>query len=255
MSYYLADDNGYLADFASIGGLADLRKWAAGQAQDVKSFFETGETTNPSMLATALKTVKIPGPIVADAVGLLRKFAPGAAGTLVISDGITDGEDEEPRAAAEIKGFKFNVTNRKAVTWAKEHAADLVSGVSKTTREGIRDLVESAFVEQFDVQDLADQIEELVGDNSRAELIARTEVMRASNEGQQELWDQAVEAGFLSGREQQEWIVTPDDRLCPVCEPLDGQTVPVDGQFDVDGDKIDGPPAHPNCRCTVGLVL
>jgi hypothetical protein len=59
----------------------------------------------------------------------------------------------------------------------------------------------------------------LIGDPERAELIARTETMRASNEGQQEAWDQAVEEGLLTGNEQQEWIVTPDDRLCPSASP------------------------------------
>jgi hypothetical protein len=55
--------------------------------------------------------------------------------------------------------------------------------------------------------------------------------MRASNEGQQEAWDQAVEEGLLTGNEQQEWIVTPDDRLCPECEPFDGCRRRLDGTF------------------------
>jgi SPP1 gp7 family putative phage head morphogenesis protein len=159
------------------------------------------------------------------------------------------------RAAADVKGFKFDVTNPRAVEWIKQHTADLVADVSETTREAIRNLVEDAFTEQYDVDELADQIEDLVGDAGRADTIARTETIRASNQGQQEAWDQAVDAGLLTGSEQQEWIVTPDDRLCPVCEPLDGVTVGLDESFSVDGDEIDGPPAHPNCRCTVGLVI
>lgn len=158
-------------------------------------------------------------------------------------------------AAPEIKGFKFDATNPSAVEWIREHAASTITGISETTREAVKDLVEAAFEEQFDVDDLADAIsEELGGDPDRAENIARTETMLASNRGQQLAWDQAIEAGWLTGEEQQEWITTPDDRLCPICEPLDGQTVPLGGQFKVDGDRIDGPPAHPRCRCTVGLT-
>jgi len=158
-------------------------------------------------------------------------------------------------AAPEIKGFAFDVTHEKARDWIRDNAADTVTGISRTTRETIRDLVDASFAEQFDVEDLADEIADVVGiDPSRAETIARTETMKASNAGQQLAWDQAAEEGLLTGDESMEWIVTPDDRLCPICEPLDGQTVPLGGMFDVDGEDVEGPPAHPNCRCTVGLT-
>lgn len=156
------------------------------------------------------------------------------------------------RAAAD---FKFDVTNPKAVEWIQDHAAETITGINEATRDEIRDLVEASFEDQFDVDELADQIGDLIGDDARAETIARTETMRASNQGQLEAWNQATEAGLLTGREQKEWIVTPDDRLCPICEPMDGVNVPLDADFDVDGDMIDGPPAHPNCRCTVALTL
>jgi SPP1 gp7 family putative phage head morphogenesis protein len=96
--------------------------------------------------------------------------------------------------------------------------------------------------------------DELLG--SRAETIARTETMRASNEGQLELWEQGIEDGFFSADDSKRWIITDDDRLCPICEALDGQEVQLDEQFDLEGgEQVDAPPAHPNCRCTIGLVL
>jgi SPP1 gp7 family putative phage head morphogenesis protein len=99
------------------------------------------------------------------------------------------------------------------------------------------------------------EIEVLIGDADRAETIARTETMRAANEGQIEAWQQAAETGLLTGNESTEWITTPDDRLCPICEPLDGQTTALGGTFEVDGDRVSSPPAHPRCRCTVGLAV
>jgi SPP1 gp7 family putative phage head morphogenesis protein len=158
-------------------------------------------------------------------------------------------------AAPAIKDFKFDVTNQKAVDWASKHAAETITGISNSTRDEIRELVETSFEDQIDVRELADQIADVIGDVARADTIARTESMRAANQGQSELWDQAVDQGLLTGDEQQEWIVTPDDKLCPICEPMDGVTTGLDDTFDVDGDEIDGPPAHPNCRCTVGLTL
>lgn len=151
--------------------------------------------------------------------------------------------------------WKFDVTEPNAVKWIKDHAAEAVKDIDEATREQIREVVEEAFTDQFDVDDLADEIADIIGDEARADVIARTEVMRASNQGQLEAWEQATDAGLLTGDETKEWITTPDDRLCPVCEPLDGVNVAMNEDFDVDGEKVEGPPAHPNCRCTVGLTL
>lgn len=156
------------------------------------------------------------------------------------------------RAAAEVS-FAFDETNPRAVAWVQAHSLKLIEDLSETTRNDIRDLIEGAFEGEYDTDDLADQIETLIGDSTRAETIARTETMRASNQGQLEAWDQAQEKGLLTGTELLEWITTPDDRLCPICEPLDGETAPRGGTFEVDGDRITAPPAHPRCRCTVGL--
>jgi SPP1 gp7 family putative phage head morphogenesis protein len=156
---------------------------------------------------------------------------------------------------ADIKGFNFDSTDPRAVDWVRDHAGETIDGINADTREQIRDVIEDAFSDQFDVDDLTNEIANIIGDDARAEVIARTETMRASNEGQLEAWDQAKDAGLLTGTESKEWIVTPDDRLCPICEPMDGITVGLDENFDVDGDQVDAPPAHPNCRCTIGLNL
>lgn len=157
--------------------------------------------------------------------------------------------------APKIAGFSFDKTNPRAKKWVKDHALETIEDISTATRESIRHLIEDAFNGEFDVHDLGDQITALIGDAARAEIIARTETMTASNRGQQELWDQAVDADLLTGREKQVWIVTPDDRLCPICEPMEDETAPLGGTFTVDGAEISGPPAHPRCRCTVGLQL
>jgi SPP1 gp7 family putative phage head morphogenesis protein len=87
--------------------------------------------------------------------------------------------------------------------------------------------------------------------NRRALLIARTETIRGSNEGQNQLWKQAVNAGQLPRNTNRVWITTEDERVCPTCSQLDGKTAKINGSFE---GKFDGPPAHPTCRCTTGLV-
>jgi F like protein len=89
--------------------------------------------------------------------------------------------------------------------------------------------------------------------NQRSLLIARTEIMSAANAGTRLMWEQAVESGELDGGGlEQEWLVADDERLCPVCEELDGTHAPIGGTFPSPGGL--GPPAHPACRCTTGLV-
>lgn len=154
------------------------------------------------------------------------------------------------RVAVDEVAFEFDATNPRTTEWITDHTGELIEGISSATRDSIRGLVESAFEEQFDVDELADHIGELLGDDDRAERIARTETMRASNEGLLESWRQALDEELIEGDLKKEWITTPDDRLCPVCEPLDGEQVGVDETFSV---GVVTPPAHPNCRCTMGL--
>lgn len=90
----------------------------------------------------------------------------------------------------------------------------------------------------------------------RAETIARTETIAASNQGNLESWQQAIDAGIIDkDTAMKVWIVTPDDRLCDLCAPLDGVRVPFDDVFESDDGEIDAPPLHPNCRCSIALVF
>lgn len=158
--------------------------------------------------------------------------------------------------AADPISFAFDASNTKAVVWAKDHAAETVTGISKTTRDALNEIISDALADDtLDSAQLVDDIAAALGDDARAEMIARTETMAASNAGQQEAWDQAVEAGLLSGDELQEWITASDEAACPVCSDMDGEQVGLDEMFEVDGEDMDGPPAHPNCRCTIGLVM
>lgn len=117
-------------------------------------------------------------------------------------------------------------------------------------RKGIR--VPDDPTDDFVSRKLADYADRLL--DTRAMTIARTETIAASNEGQREMWEQAVEEGDLPENALREWIVTPDDRLCPICEPMDGVTTGIGEPFELeDGTKVQGPPAHPNCRCGQGI--
>ena len=82
---------------------------------------------------------------------------------------------------------------------------------------------------------------------ARATMIARTEVQIAQNQGRYDGWQQANDAGIIDATSTKTWIVAKDERTCPDCMELDGETVGWEDDFS-SGETM--PPLHPNCRCT-----
>jgi hypothetical protein len=81
----------------------------------------------------------------------------------------------------------------------------------------------------------------------RALTIARTETMEAINTGQRTEWRSAQRTGLLGPKAEREWMTV--DNACPICLPMDGVRVLLDGgSF-----PVPGPPAHQRCRCTEGI--
>lgn len=194
---------------------------------------------------------------------------------------------KKPRVVMDIAKPEFDVTNSEAVGWARAHAGEWITGMLDERRAMIQSIIADGIEKERTVAQTAKLLRDTVGLNarqgeallalqdkleeqgldqadiddeisvraaemteSRAEMIAQTETMEAANEGQKELWNQAVEQGLLTGDESKEWIYTPDGNACSDCEDLDGTTVPLNTEFD-DGD----PPLHPYCRCTLGLAV
>ena len=90
-------------------------------------------------------------------------------------------------------------------------------------------------------RDLARQINHEIDTISkrRAYTLARTEIIHAHAEGQLDTFEALDfdEVAVLA-----EWSTAGDDRVCPECEPLDGQTFTLKEARGMI-------PRHPNCRC------
>ena len=63
-----------------------------------------------------------------------------------------------------------------------------------------------------------------------------------------------TDEGLLTGDEVRTWIAVGDDKVCPICDALDGMTAKLGESYESDGEEYDGPPAHVSCRCTEGLT-
>ena len=184
----------------------------------------------------------------------------------------------------------FDVTNPRALAFAQAHAGSMIAATSQT-QETIRQLVVKAFTDGIPPANLAAMIRSHIGllpQHStavykyeqtllatgtkpcvasnlaksyadrllwwRANTIARTEIMTALNQGQHDYWLQSMDAGFIdSDGTMREWIAYGGDkRTCALCRGLNGHQATMDGYFD---GTYRMPPAHPACRCAIGLVF
>lgn len=210
------------------------------------------------------------------------------------------GGEVEAKLLGNVIGvdLKFDAKNPKVLEWIEGYGFDLIQGLSAEARAGVAVIIEDAFVRGGHPREQARYIMDVVGlterqtravakfrteleldENAdpervanrvnkysesllrdRALTIARTETIRAANQGQELLWEQAVRDGHL-GKEgtTKEWLTTPDDRLdLKICEPIPhmeaNQEVPISGLFTSgNGEQLVGPPAHPKCRCSKSL--
>ena len=82
-----------------------------------------------------------------------------------------------------------------------------------------------------------------IGSVQRADDIAITETTRMYNWG-------VIQAKKYIDEQTITWYTVLDERVCDICFPMHGVTIPIDGSFVLPtGEEVDGPPAHTRCRC------
>lgn len=180
--------------------------------------------------------------------------------------------------------FSFDDKAKAAQSAAERMAAAMITNISAETEANIRALIAQAIREGIPPYDAARTIVGMIGltapqgqaamkyraqmiDSgltlekvnakvdkyvdelliSRAENIARSEVMDALNTGQDEAWQQAQKDGLLSDGATK--VVILSNGACERCiNAYEGAEVPI-------GDEFDGgdPPLHPQCECTVSI--
>lgn len=119
--------------------------------------------------------------------------------------------------------------------------------------------ITSGIIQGESIGKLANRVQNL-SDANRSGAIrnARTAVTGAQNAGRQASYDRAKEMGLPL---RKRWIATKDNRTRHAHAVLDGQTVPLDKPFKIEGSELmfPGDPAGRanlvwNCRCTMRAV-
>ncbi len=145
----------------------------------------------------------------------------------------------------------FTTIDKSAIDFLANYQLTLLGDVSAELAAGIKRTVTQGILTGKSIPEVSRDIGSVITNKEsfrkagktvfktaqqRATLIARTETLRAHNEGRKVFYRSA-------GIKKAQWITANDERICPECGPLDGRI------FDID--KMPGPPLHPACRCNV----
>lgn len=146
-------------------------------------------------------------------------------------------------------GVSFDVAlvSAEAVAASRAITAELAMTLDRTTRRLVGEATASFFQTPGMTRgDLEALLEPAFGP-VRAEMIAVTEVTRASSEATNMHQRMLAAEGIYMRRV---WITMHDELVCQICGPLNGQ--PEEVWF---ARFPDGPPAHPRCRCDQALTV
>jgi len=144
----------------------------------------------------------------------------------------------------------FSLMDKSALDFLVRFDVQLAGQVSTDLLTGVKNALTVGIAQGLSIPNIARNIGSVILDKEafkqagktvfgsaqqRIELIARTEILRAHNQGRLKFYDTV-------GVRQVRWMVAHDERLCPICSALAGQVFSID--------KMPPLPRHPNCRCT-----
>lgn len=188
----------------------------------------------------------------------------------------------------------FDIRHPEAERWARVYAGELVNGLTRETRKAMAEAIAEFIRLQIPPAEGARMLRQMLGLtpqysravvnfqqalrlkgysadyiqakadeysrrllNHRARTVARTETLRALQEGQRQSFTQAVEQGVLQpNRTRRQWVTAADERTCAICAPMDGALTTLTEPWMTDIGPVQTPTdTHPQCRCTVVLVF
>ena len=128
--------------------------------------------------------------------------------------------DQAMRLMDEVRvGIDFDLINTRAQTWARNYTYELVKGINDNSRASLQQYVSNFFEQGVTKGDLEAQIARLYGP-VRGEMIAVTEVTRASVQGELAYGEELTKLGLAL---VPIWQTRNDGIVCPLCEPNNGQ--------------------------------
>lgn len=147
----------------------------------------------------------------------------------------------------------FDVMRPEVLEYIEKWGFERVDQINDVTRQALQKEFDEGLKLGESMFDLRKRVEKVFQkmEKSRAMTIARTETMAASNF--------AAEQSYIQSRvvESKVWLTAPDERRCPACARMEGKVAKLGEKFidPLTNTPVEGPPLHPNCRCTINPVL
>jgi len=151
--------------------------------------------------------------------------------------------------------FNMNfVPDYRTISFIQKYAFDNVTKVTADMKDNLRKEMSIGLMNGESIPQLKLRIVDVMDTTlQRAEMISRTETVRAFNMGHNQT---AKDSGLVL---MKEWSAQPE-RIskagnfvpCPSCESMNGQRIGMNEKFKAEnGEEYLLPPAHPHCACRV----
>lgn len=140
--------------------------------------------------------------------------------------------------------------NQPALEYAKTYVTKWLSELDEVSSKAVRDAL-GLFISQpgANLGDVMSVLQAGGFSEQRAQRIAVTEITRVYAEANQ-IYANALAAQYPEFKIKKRYFTNVDDRVCPVCAPLDGKVADYDDEF-----AIPNPPLHVNCRCWTAVTV
>ncbi|ATW24157.1 minor capsid protein [Candidatus Formimonas warabiya] len=139
----------------------------------------------------------------------------------------------------------FTTIHLPVLSYMQDYQLGLIRRITQEVRDQIKEELKRGYIQGESIPDIAKRLRNTKLDKGvwpsvekRATVIARTEILRASNQGALHVYNQYQVKRVI-------WLTAKDERVCKVCGPLHKKIFPID-QI-----PFGGPPAHPRCRCFI----
>ena len=134
-----------------------------------------------------------------------------------------------------------------AQDWANSYTFNLVKGITDNTRKDIQVMINKLVVNPLMTSKDIDSGLYKTFSAYRVAMIATTEVGRAKAAAINGYAELLTEDDIPVVKR---WNTSFDEKVCPICSPMDDK---LDDEYKKQFEF--GPPAHPNCRCKIGVEL
>ena len=162
--------------------------------------------------------------------GLAQFPALTGGGTALAAIGVTAG---------------FSLVHMPVLSYLQDYHLGLIRRITQEVRDRIKEQLKLGYIQGESIPEIAKRLRNTKLDRGvwpsverRAEVVARTEILRASNQGALYVYRQYQVKRAI-------WLTAADERVCGVCGPLHRRIFPIDQV------PFGGPPAHPRCRCFI----